>query len=87
MTFKIIINCGPCRDFIGRCLASVRAQTFAHWDAYVTVDPCGDDTSVRAVLAAASDPRIHVRVNHDAALLDGQPRRPPSAGATPRPKT
>ena len=64
VTFKIIINCGPCQDFIGRCLASVRAQTFANWDAYVTVDPCGDDTSVRAVLAAASDPRIHVRGNH-----------------------
>jgi len=64
VTFKIIINCGACRDFIGRCLASVRAQTFANWDAYVTVDPCGDDTSARAVLAAAGDPRIHVRANH-----------------------
>jgi glycosyltransferase involved in cell wall biosynthesis len=61
--FKIIINCGPCQDFIGRCLASVRAQTHANWDAYVTVDPCGDDTHGRAVLAAAGDPRIHVRAN------------------------
>ena len=64
VTFKIIINCGPCQDFIGRCLASVRAQTFANWDAHVTVDPCGDDTVVRAVRAAAGDPRIQVRANH-----------------------
>jgi len=63
VTFKIIINCGACQDFIGRCLASVRAQTCSTWDAYVTVDPCGDDTHARAVHAAAGDSRIHVHAN------------------------
>jgi glycosyltransferase involved in cell wall biosynthesis len=41
----------------------VRAQTLSTWDAYVTVDPCGDDTHARAIHAAAADPRIHVRAN------------------------
>lgn len=63
VTFRIIINCGPCQDFIERCLASVRAQTFTRWEAYVTADPCGDETHERAMLAAAGDPRIHVRGN------------------------
>lgn len=63
MTFKIIINCGACQEFIGRCLASVRAQTFGGWEAYVTVDPCGDDTFAHAALAAAGDARIHVHGN------------------------
>jgi glycosyltransferase involved in cell wall biosynthesis len=62
--FKIIINCGACQDFIGRCLSSVRAQTCSRWDAYVTVDPCGDDTYARAVGAASGEPRIHVHANH-----------------------
>jgi glycosyltransferase involved in cell wall biosynthesis len=61
--FKVIINCGPCRDFVGQCIASVRRQTFSHWEAYVTVDPCGDDTHARALCAAAGDPRIRVRNN------------------------
>jgi glycosyltransferase involved in cell wall biosynthesis len=63
VTFKIIINCGACQDFIGRCLGSVRAQTFSAWEACVTVDPCGDDTHARARHAAAADPRVHVRAN------------------------
>lgn len=58
--FKIIINCGPCQDFIGKCLASVRAQSLTNWEAHVTVDPCGDDTYASAVQAAAGDPRIVV---------------------------
>ncbi|HEV2687750.1 MAG TPA: glycosyltransferase family A protein [Bryobacteraceae bacterium] len=60
--FKIIINCGPCQDFIGKCLASIKEQSLPHWEAYVTVDPCGDQTYARALLAAG-DPRIHVRRN------------------------
>jgi glycosyltransferase involved in cell wall biosynthesis len=61
--FKIVINCGPCQDFIGPCLASVKAQSVADWEAYVTVDPCGDDTYACAVRAAAGDPRILVTRN------------------------
>jgi glycosyltransferase involved in cell wall biosynthesis len=58
--FKIIINCGPCEDFIGECLASVRGQSLTDWEAWVTVDPCGDQTYRRAMLAAGGDARIRV---------------------------
>jgi glycosyltransferase involved in cell wall biosynthesis len=61
--FKVIINCGPCGEFIGDCLSSVRAQSFASWEAFVTVDPCGDDTWKHAVAAAKRDPRIHLHRN------------------------
>jgi glycosyltransferase involved in cell wall biosynthesis len=61
--FKIIINCGPCQDYIGKCLASVKAQSLADWKAYVTVDPCGDDTYACAMRAAEDDPRIVVTRN------------------------
>src|SRR5258708_35756956 len=61
--FKIIINCGPCQDFIGKCLASVQAQSLKNWEAYVTVDPCGDGTYLSAVQAAEGDPRIVVARN------------------------
>ena len=61
--FRIIINCGPCQDFIAQCLSSVMAQSLPDWDAYVTVDPCGDDTYRRAVQAARGDRRIHIRRN------------------------
>jgi hypothetical protein len=61
--FKIIINCGPCEDFIEQCLASVLEQSFVDWEAYVTVDPCGDDTYQRAVRSAGRDHRIHVQRN------------------------
>lgn len=61
--FKIVINCGPCQDFIGKCLSSVLEQSVPDWEAYVTVDPCGDKTYEYAVLAARCDPRIHVHRN------------------------
>ena len=61
--FKIIINCGPCQEFIGKCLASLKAQSLAVWEAYVTVDPCGDDTYARALCASADDPRILITQN------------------------
>ncbi len=61
--FKIIINCGPCQGFIGKCLASVKAQSFTNWEACVTVGPWGDDTYVRAPRGAAGDPRISVKQN------------------------
>src|SRR5579872_6836965 len=63
MRFKIIINCGPCREFIGQCLESVKSQSHEDWEAFVTVDPCGDDTYERAVQAAAGDPRFHLEQN------------------------
>jgi glycosyltransferase involved in cell wall biosynthesis len=61
--FKIIINCGPCEDFIGACLGSVKDQTWADWQAFVTIDACGDDSYRRAVGAAGGDPRIHIQKN------------------------
>jgi glycosyltransferase involved in cell wall biosynthesis len=61
--FKIIINCGPCQEFIASCLSSVKEQSVADWEALVTVDPCGDDTYARAVAAAEGDSRIHIRRN------------------------
>lgn len=60
---ELIINAGPCEDFIGRCLASVRAQQYSRWHATVTIDPWGDRTFDRAVAAAAGDPRISVTLN------------------------
>lgn len=60
---KIVINCGLCEDFIGPCLESVRAQTFADWQALVTVDRRGDRTWERAVEAAAGDPRVVITRN------------------------
>jgi glycosyltransferase involved in cell wall biosynthesis len=60
---KIVTNCGPCEDYIGRSIASIRSQSLTEWEAYVTVDPCGDRTYERAVLARDGDPRIHIRHN------------------------
>jgi len=61
--FKIVINCGACEDFIGKCIASVLEQSYGNFEAFVTVDPCGDRTYERAVKASAGDPRIHVLKN------------------------
>jgi glycosyltransferase involved in cell wall biosynthesis len=63
MNLKVIINCGPCEDYIGLCLASLRAQTFKRWEAFVTVDACADDTAARAFAASVGDGRIHIQVN------------------------
>jgi hypothetical protein len=40
-----------------RALASVRAQTYEHWEAIVVGDHCTDDTEAR--VTALGDPRIH----------------------------
>jgi len=61
--FKIVINCGPCQDFIEQCIASIKAQSLASWEAYVTVDPCGDNTYACALCAGSGDPRIQVKQN------------------------
>jgi len=62
---KLVINCGPCEEFIEKCLDSVRSQSFSHWDAYVTVDPCGDRTVERALVARGNDERIVIHCNHE----------------------
>jgi glycosyltransferase involved in cell wall biosynthesis len=63
-SFKIIINCGRCEKFIEKCLESVLQQsTLSNWEAYVTVDPCGDRTFAKAIQAAGSDPRIRIKQN------------------------
>ena len=61
--FRIVINCGPCENFIRKCIESVIDQSYENWVAYVTVDPCGDKTFANAARVAATDPRIHVRRN------------------------
>jgi glycosyltransferase involved in cell wall biosynthesis len=60
---RIIVNCGPSEEFISRCLTSVREQSFEGWEAYVTVDPCGDQTFEEALAARQGDRRIHVHQN------------------------
>jgi hypothetical protein len=63
-SLKVIVNCGPSRHYIAKCLESLRAQTLADWEAYVTVDPFGDGTFNRAVEAAGGDPRISITHNN-----------------------
>jgi glycosyltransferase involved in cell wall biosynthesis len=60
VSLKIITNCGACEAYIGRCIDSLREQTFNDWEAFVTVDPCGDGTYERALDASGTDPRIHI---------------------------
>ena len=61
--FRIIVNCGPCEDYIGACIASLRSQSSENWEAYVTIDPAGDSTPQAAELARGGDPRIHTVLN------------------------
>jgi glycosyltransferase involved in cell wall biosynthesis len=60
---KIIINCGPCEAYIGKCLDSVRSQSYTHWEAYVTIDPYGDKTFEEAHKARGRDQRIFITRN------------------------
>jgi glycosyltransferase involved in cell wall biosynthesis len=59
----VVINCGPCAQFIDDCLASLRSQTYSNWRALVTIDPCGDDTYRAAVAGAQAREGISVRRN------------------------
>jgi len=59
----LVVNCGPAEDYIGKCLGSIRSQTAEAWQAHVTIDPCGDDTYRRALLARGGDSRIRIRCN------------------------
>ena len=63
LELKLIVNAGPCEDYIEQCLASVRAQRYPAWRAIVTVDPCGDATFHRARAAAGRDARIDIHLN------------------------
>ncbi len=62
---KLITNCGPAEPFIAACIDSLRAQTYGDWEAFVTVDPCGDRTYENALEAARGDRRIHVHRNDE----------------------
>jgi glycosyltransferase involved in cell wall biosynthesis len=64
-TLFVVINCGACAPFVGRCLASLLAQTCENWRAMVTVDPCGDETYDEAIRTARRDERIGIRRNPD----------------------
>ncbi|MBR0848845.1 glycosyltransferase family 2 protein [Bradyrhizobium diazoefficiens] len=65
MHLKIIVNCGPCEDYIGLCLGSLQAQTYRSWEAFVTIDACDDDTPNRCWSARSGDGRIDIKVNAD----------------------
>lgn len=61
--FRIITNCGPAEAYIERCIVSLRGQSVREWTCTITVDPCGDATYERAVMAAAGDARFEIRRN------------------------
>lgn len=61
---KIIVNCGPCEEYIAKCLASILSQRFTDWQAFVTVDPCDDRTFDEAMTASRGDARIRIYRNH-----------------------
>jgi glycosyltransferase involved in cell wall biosynthesis len=63
VTFRIITNCGPAEAWIARCIASVQEQTVRDWTCTITIDPCGDATYDRALIAAAGDLRFDIRLN------------------------
>ncbi|MEM7426143.1 MAG: glycosyltransferase family 2 protein [Pseudomonadota bacterium] len=62
--FTIVVNCGPCEQYIEKCISSIRDQDCVNWTAVVTADPCGDNTYERALAAAAGESRIDVRQNN-----------------------
>ena len=65
MRFKVIIRCGPCEDYVGRCIRSLINQDDQGWDAIIMVDPCGDDTYERAKLAVGKNKKISIVLNSD----------------------
>src|ERR1035437_7634382 len=62
MSIKIIVNCGACEDFVTHCLASILSQSLQDWEAFVSVDPCGDNT-LKQVRAFDWDYRIRIFPN------------------------
>lgn len=66
--FTIVMNGGACAPYVARAIASLRAQSCTEWEAFVTIDPCGDDAYERAVAAADGDPRFHIVRNEERAF-------------------
>jgi glycosyltransferase involved in cell wall biosynthesis len=60
---SIITNCGAAEEYVGRCIESLKRQTFTDWRCFVQIDPCGDGTYGAAVAAAANDPRFSIVAN------------------------
>lgn len=58
--FNVIINCGPCEEYIGKCIWSLRRQKFRNWKAWVMVDPCRDHTFHKAMASRGADSRIEI---------------------------
>ncbi len=61
--FQIIVNCGPCEEYIQKCIRSIRSQTYSNWSATVSVDPSGDATFERAIEVCRDTPRISLTLN------------------------
>jgi hypothetical protein len=62
---KVIVNCGPSREFIASCFASLKGQSVSEWEAYVTIDPYCDGTLERAIEASSGDERILITANEE----------------------
>src|SRR5579872_4567456 len=62
---KLVMNCGFCEAFIDKCLQSLLSQSYPHWEAYLTVDQCGDRTLERARAARGNDRRIVIHANQE----------------------
>ncbi len=60
---KILVNCGPSELFIEKCVRSIQRQSHQDWQAFLTIDPCGDQTLQRAVAACGRDDRFMVHHN------------------------
>jgi glycosyltransferase involved in cell wall biosynthesis len=60
---KLIVNCGPAEQYIGKCIESLRSQSLTDWEAYLAIDPFGDRTAEQAILVRDGDRRIHIRQN------------------------
>jgi glycosyltransferase involved in cell wall biosynthesis len=65
LKLKVIVNCGPCEQYIAQCLDSLQRQSYIGWEAYVTVDACKDRTYENAVCARGGDRRIHIFRNQE----------------------
>src|SRR5581483_2456725 len=61
----VLVNCGPAEKYIADCLASILQQSVQDWQAFVTIDPAGDSTLQRAVIASGCDSRIHIHHNSE----------------------
>ncbi len=58
MHISVVMPCFNVRDFVGRALASLLAQSHGNWEAIVIDDGSGDGTD--EVIAAITDPRVRL---------------------------